>query len=112
METFGYLLIAGVGLFSLGAIIGFGVILKYSNFLVRMKHEGIPVPSELTLEYVDGWSRKNFQLMMFFWNRKHIAFESAELIRIGDQIRRLMRLSTTLCVAALVVLSVYDCTRK
>ena len=82
-----YLFAIGLGLFFLGAVFGIGVGLNYSNFLARLVYERIQAPDDLTLEYVDGWSSKNFEAMLFFWNGKYQTLESAELKRIGNMTR-------------------------
>ena len=69
--------------------IGFAVIgvVKYSHFVARLQNTAPDKIEVLTLETTENWSKRNWQIGRYFWQRAYLG-DDAALNSLGNSVRR------------------------
>lgn len=81
----------------------FGVV-KYSDFLTRLRKVSPRELKGVALEYTEGWSSKNWRIVRYFWQKQYLG-QDAQLNALGNSVRRLNIISLAIVLVAAILMS-------
>lgn len=61
---------------------------RYSNFMARLRMVEPSAVQGLAGEYSDGWSKKNMEIVRYFWEKNYLTSPDPIIHSLGQSVRQ------------------------